>query len=109
MNRALVSSVLLAVSALPVHAQEVTLGANATAVFAPGAPERKLRLAALTAKREEVNRKDRTAWAKITTRDEWEKYRDARLGLLRLSLGRFPEPPAKVAQLVTKMMEGDGF
>src|SRR5207237_5997468 len=60
-------------------------------------------------KHEEANRKDREAWAKITTKEAWEKYRDAKLALLRDSLGPFPEPAKNVPVMVTRKIEGDGF
>jgi dienelactone hydrolase len=73
------------------------------------APERKLRQAELKSLRDAVNRKDREEWARITSRETWEKYRDAILSRLQESLGRFPEAPKQVKVLTTKKIEGDGF
>src|SRR5208283_2235606 len=38
----------------------------------------------------EVNARNREEWAKITTREQWEKYRDERVSALRRSLGDYP-------------------
>src|SRR5204863_9858900 len=73
------------------------------------APERKLRQTALQKNRDEVNRKDREAWAKITSKEEWEKFRDAKLDLLKQSLGQPADVPKRVSVLTTKKIEGDGF
>ncbi len=78
-------------------------------VLAPDAPERQAERAALKALRDEVNRKDREAWAKITSKEAWEAYRDARLALLRQSLGTFPKPPDRIEVVTTKKIDGDGF
>ncbi len=78
-------------------------------VLAKDAPERKYRVTALQQEREAVNRRDREEWEKITTREAWEKYRDAKVALLRQSLGRFPEVPKQVKVLTTKTIDGDGF
>jgi dienelactone hydrolase len=77
--------------------------------FAADAPERKLRLTALQKQREEANARDRAAWANITDRASWEKYRDAKVALLRQSLGAFPERPKHLKVTTTKTIEGDGF
>ena len=51
----------------------------------------------------------RTAWAQITSKEAWEKYRDAKLALLRQSLGTFPEAPKQVKTLTTKTIAGESF
>src|SRR5438105_10145881 len=111
MSRLLLSAMAIALLGLPVVAQDrIEIDPKwAAPVFAADAPERKLRQTALQKKREEANRKDREAWAKITTKEAWEKYRDAKLALLRDSLGPFPEPAKNVPVMVTRKIEGDGF
>jgi dienelactone hydrolase len=78
-------------------------------MFAPDAPERKLRSAALQKLREDANARDRAAWAKIVDRASWEGYRDEELALLRKSLGRFPGRPKTIEVMTTKTIMGDGF
>src|SRR5882724_10215853 len=109
MYRPLLTALLLVVLGGPASAQPIELDAKATAVFAPNAPERKLRQTALQHKREEVNRRDREAWAKITTKEAWEQFRDEKIALLRKSLGQFPGPPKSVPVMVTRKFDGDGF
>lgn len=57
----------------------------------------------------EVNARHRAAWSTIATREQWEKYRDERIEMLRRSLGDFPSPPAKLRSRVTGTIGGDGF
>src|SRR5262245_23276260 len=57
----------------------------------------------------EVNARNRGDWAKITTREQWEKFRDERIEKLRKSLGEYPAPPAKLNVRTTGVIEGDGF
>lgn len=62
----------------------------------------------LRARRTEANRRDREAWRKITSREEWEKFRDERIAALRRSLGADgPRGELKLRSLRT--IEGDGF
>ncbi len=56
-----------------------------------------------------VNARNRAEWAAITTREQWEKYRDERIERLRRSLGEYPTPPAKLNSRVTGTIDGDGF
>lgn len=56
----------------------------------------------------EFNAHNRDEWSKITSRDQWEKFRDERIERLRRSLGDFP-PPGKSNSRVTGTIEGDGF
>ncbi len=57
---------------------------------------------------DEANARNREEWSKITTREQWEKYRDERIDKLRNSLGTFPEP-GKPNIKVTGVVNGDGF
>src|SRR5262245_6331618 len=43
----------------------------------------------------EANARNREGWSRITTRQQWEKYRDERIERLRRSLGEYPPPPEK--------------
>jgi dienelactone hydrolase len=56
-----------------------------------------------------VNARNRGEWAKITSRDQWEKFRDERIERLRKSLGEYPAPPAKLNVRTTGTVNGDGF
>jgi len=56
-----------------------------------------------------ANARNRADWAKITTREQWEKYRDERIERLRRSLGEYPTPAAKLRTHVTGTVAGDGF
>ena len=56
-----------------------------------------------------ANQRESQAWSAITSRADWEKYRDPRLVALRASLGRFPAPPANLQVRVTRSLAGDGF
>ena len=53
--------------------------------------------------------RENTAWGNVTTRDEWERFRDVRTQKLRESLGSFPVPPKKLNLRVTRQIDGDGF
>ncbi|MEI7684479.1 MAG: hypothetical protein WCL32_05590 [Planctomycetota bacterium] len=56
----------------------------------------------------EFNVRNRADWAKVQNREQWEKYRDERIGKLRESLGEFPPSgPPKVH--VTNVLKGDGY
>src|SRR5262245_35497918 len=57
---------------------------------------------------DEANARNRQGWAKVTTREAWEKYRDERVDRLRRSLGEFPEP-GKPTVRVTGSVIGDGY
>ncbi len=48
-------------------------------------------------------------FAEITTRQQWEVYRDERIGRLKAALGAWPEPPSDLRIVVTKKLEGEGF
>src|SRR5262249_26586532 len=54
------------------------------------------------------NERHRAEWYKIKTRDQWDKYRDERIGRLRASLGDFPRP-GKPNVRVTSVVKGDGY
>src|SRR5262245_20605387 len=52
-----------------------------------------------------VNARNREAWGKIETRQQWEKYRDERIERLRASLGEYPAP-GKPNVRVTGVVKG---
>jgi dienelactone hydrolase len=56
-----------------------------------------------------ANRRETAAWHKITTRQEWERYRDPRIEALRRSLGEFPDPPKDLHLRVKRTIDGDGY
>jgi dienelactone hydrolase len=56
-----------------------------------------------------ANRRSSAEWAKIATREDWERFRAEKLKLLRASLGTLPDRPAKPKLMVTGTIKGDGF
>jgi dienelactone hydrolase len=56
-----------------------------------------------------LNRSETKKWQAITTRAEWEKFRDARIAALRASLGSFPVPPREPTVVVTSTVKGNGY
>lgn len=63
----------------------------------------------LHARLREANRRETAAWAKVSSKAEWEQFRDARISALRASLGSCPEVPKALHIETTKELEGDGF
>ncbi len=57
----------------------------------------------------QANQRDYDEWQKITTKADWEKFRDIRIAALKKSLGRFPESPQQMKIRNTKTIEGDGY
>jgi hypothetical protein len=58
---------------------------------------------------QEANLRESKAFAEVTTKEQWEKYRDVRIQKLKESLGAWPEPPKDMKSRVTKEIKGDGF
>jgi len=64
-----------------------------------------------------ANRREAIEWAKVQSRAEWERFRDARIKALRDSLGVFPPAPKSLDAEVTKTLDpstslragGDGY
>src|SRR5207244_9601329 len=54
-----------------------------------------------------ANRRETAAWRALKTREDWERYRDARLKALRDSLGAFPPPPKDLKVHVTRTLAGE--
>lgn len=61
------------------------------------------------ARRTAVNQRETAAWREMKSREEWERYRDAKINALRASLGEFPPVPADLKVKVTRTIDGDGF
>lgn len=61
---------------------------------------------------ESANARNRAEWAKITTKAEWEAFRDQRIRRLRASLADFPAPPSEPAAVAVHssgVVAGDRF
>lgn len=56
-----------------------------------------------------ANQHDREAWAKISGKADWEKFRDARISALHESLGTWPPVPKEVPVRVTKTIEAGNY
>ena len=56
-----------------------------------------------------ANQRSSAEWAKVGTREDWERFRAEKLKALRASLGSLPERPGRPKLLVTGAIEGDGF
>lgn len=63
----------------------------------------------LDARRAEVHRRDREAWARITSRADWEIYSKPRIAALRRSLGPLPAPPRPLKVHLASAMDRDGY
>jgi cephalosporin-C deacetylase-like acetyl esterase len=61
------------------------------------------------ARTQAANLRENEAWAKVKSRDDWERFRDRRVQALRESLGREPDAPGELKVLVTRELEGDGY
>src|SRR5262249_52887943 len=82
-------------------------------VFKAGSDEAKARATPLSravgAGMQEANRRSTAEWKAIKTKDDWEKFRDAKLKALRESLGQWPEPPSDLKVRQTGTIDGDGY
>ncbi|MFO0825198.1 MAG: acetylxylan esterase [Gemmataceae bacterium] len=58
---------------------------------------------------QEANLRESKAFAAVTTKAEWEKYRDERIAKLKASLGTFPEVPENMRVVTTRRIDGDGY
>lgn len=58
---------------------------------------------------QEANLRETNAFAEVKTKEQWEKYRDARIAKLKESLGTWPEVPKDMKVKVTRELDGDGF
>ena len=48
-------------------------------------------------------------WNAVKTKEDWEKYRDKRIEVLKASLGKFPETNSPLLYQVTGTHKGDGY
>src|SRR5215218_4298870 len=55
---------------------------------------------------QEANLRESKAFADVTTKEQWEKYRDERIQKLKESLGTFPEVPKDMKIVVTRKIDG---
>jgi len=58
---------------------------------------------------QEANVRESKAFAAVTTKEQWEQYRDVRIQKLKESLGTFPEVPKEMRVVITRTIDGDGF
>src|SRR5947209_8651248 len=58
---------------------------------------------------QEASLRESKAFAAVTTREQWEAFRDARIKALRDSLGTFPDVPKDMRVVVTRTLDGDGY
>jgi dienelactone hydrolase len=63
----------------------------------------------LRRRRDAANAKNRSEWATIGSREQWESYRDERLRRLRDALGSWPKPLGPARSKITGTIEGEGF
>jgi dienelactone hydrolase len=56
-----------------------------------------------------VNRRDREAWSKVKSRDDWEAFCAPRIEALKRSLGTFPAAPGELKAHVTRTIQGEGY
>lgn len=73
------------------------------------AEPRRMLSRSLQQRRRKRNELDVAEWRSLRTREQWERFRDARIAKLRKSLGTFPVPAGKLQVTVTKSLKGDGF
>ena len=57
----------------------------------------------------EANRRGSQAWEAIKTREDWERFRAARIAAIRSSLGQFAKPSRTPRIHFTGKVRGDGF
>ncbi len=69
----------------------------------------KMMWADATKRMKEANLRESKAFADVTTKEQWEKYRDVRIAKLKESLGAWPDAPKDMKVKVTREIEGDGF
>ena len=56
-----------------------------------------------------ANQRNKEAWEKVKSKDDWEKFRTPRIEALRKSLGIFPSAPENLNIHATRRIEGDGY
>src|SRR4051794_13592113 len=82
-------------------------------VFTPGTPHALEAPKAVSAdvhrRMQDASLRESQAFAAVTTREQWEAFRDPRIKALRESLGTFPDAPRDMPIRVTGKLDGDGF
>jgi dienelactone hydrolase len=63
----------------------------------------------IRARRAAANQRETRAWRALESRQDWERFRDARLKALRASLGELPPVPKDLKVRVTGTVPGDGY
>ncbi len=115
MLRTIVPWLALLLLAVPASGQDADLAKSlrdsaGLRVFANDSAEMKAHHGELNRLRDKVHLDDREAWSKVTTKAEWETFRDARIASLRKLLGPWHKGPAQNPKsLVTRKIVGDGF
>jgi cephalosporin-C deacetylase-like acetyl esterase len=56
-----------------------------------------------------ANERETRAWRGLASREDWERYRNARIDALRASLGSYPAPPADLKTKVSRTLQGAGY
>jgi dienelactone hydrolase len=56
-----------------------------------------------------ANQRDREAWNKVKSKEDWERFRDERIKALRESLGTWPDVPKNMPVRVTKTIEAADY
>jgi dienelactone hydrolase len=54
-------------------------------------------------------RRENMAWSQVTSRSDWERFRDQRLNALRESLGQLPQSSEELNIETTGRIRGDGY
>ena len=63
----------------------------------------------LKARRRKRNEQDVAQWRALKTREQWEQFRDVRIGALKDSLGTLTAPGEIKNITITKTLKGEGF
>lgn len=58
---------------------------------------------------EEANVRSTAEWKAIKSREQWERFRDEKIRLLREAIGPFPQEPCDLRPHVVSSAEGEGF
>lgn len=60
-------------------------------------------------RRKEANERETAAWAKVKSKDDWEKFRDERIKVLRQSVSRMVPLSQQLNEKVTGTFRGEGY
>src|SRR5262245_57759527 len=56
-----------------------------------------------------ANERESRAWRALSSRQDWERYRTAKIDALRASLGSYPAPPGDLKVKVSRTLDGSGY